>query len=239
MIPDEIKKYVNVNEEKNEITIWKVVNAFFNENGAVRQQINSFNNFVQNSLQNIVDDMPPIIIFDEIQSKHEISNLSEKRGHVKSIFRLGQLNLSKPSFIEEDGSVRTLYPNEARMRGLSYSASLNCDASFTRVLSYNENNNKKDRTLEQSNQKILLGRLPIMVKSKYCVLDKLGTLEIVPANECLLDPGGYFIINGSEKVIVSQEQLAWNRVYVFKKALSKEKKNEIENYTKMGALFFC
>lgn len=59
-----------------------------------------------------------------------------------------------------------------------------------------------------------IGRLPIMLRSSKCRLSGKNDRDLADMNECALDPGGYFIVNGTEKVILVQEQLSKNRVIV-------------------------
>ena len=68
---------------------------------------------------------------------------------------------------------------------------------------------------------MFIGKIPIMLRSTYCLLSGLTDRDLTELNECPLDPGGYFIINGSEKVLIAQEKMATNTVYVFSKKDSK------------------
>lgn len=61
---------------------------------------------------------------------------------------------------------------------------------------------------------IPIGRLPVMLRSSKCVLTGRSDRDMALLNECPLDPGGYFIVNGTEKVVLVQEQLSKNRVIV-------------------------
>lgn len=54
-----------------------------------------------------------------------------------------------------------------------------------------------------------------MLRSSYCVLSNLTDRDLTELNECPLDPGGYFIINGSEKVLIAQERMATNMVQTY------------------------
>ena len=64
--------------------------------------------------------------------------------------------------------------------------------------------------------KILLAKIPVMIQSNYCHLKNLDKQERVRnAKDCFFDQGGYFVINGGEKVIVAQERMASNIVLVF------------------------
>lgn len=216
--------------------MWIVLENFFSENNLVRQQLESFNEFIQNTIQDIIDDLPPLIVkteFDKIK-------LPELKKNLKIILRFGQLHLTKPTFIEENGTTHTLLPNEARLRNLTYSSPLYCDVSTISLsLTENSKGEKKETFIKDEHQKILLGRIPIMIKSRFCVLDKLLPLDLIKVGECPLDPGGYFIINGSEKVIVGQEQLAWNYVYIFSKKESMKSSFKLSFYTVKKSLYFA
>ena len=96
----------------------------------------------------------------------------------------------------------------------SYSAPLYVDISKTVTRSGQE-----PETEEHG--KIYIGKIPIMLRSTFCVLSDLADRDLTELNECPLDPGGYFIINGSEKVLIAQEKMATNTVYVFQKKDSK------------------
>ena len=78
-----------------------------------------------------------------------------------------------------------------------------------------------DDPQEQQYPKTFIGKIPIMLRSTYCLLNGLTDRDLTELNECPLDPGGYFIINGSEKVLIAQEKMATNTVYVFSKKESK------------------
>ena len=78
----------------------------------------------------------------------------------------------------------------------------------------------EDPAVTQHN-KMFIGKIPIMLRSTYCLLNNLNDRDLTELNECPLDPGGYFIINGSEKVLIAQEKMATNTVYVFSKKDSK------------------
>ena len=96
----------------------------------------------------------------------------------------------------------------------SYSAPLYVDITKT--------TQREDEDPEEDpHSKTFIGKIPIMLRSTYCLLNGLTDRDLTELNECPLDPGGYFIINGSEKVLIAQEKMATNTVYVFKKKESK------------------
>ena len=70
------------------------------------------------------------------------------------------------------------------------------------------------QTTKQSYKNVLLGRFPIMVQSDFCILKGMTPENRFSVGECKNDKGGYFIIDGMEKVLVSQEKFADNVLYV-------------------------
>lgn len=95
-----------------------------------------------------------------------------------------------------------------------YSAPLYVDIKKT--ITYEDDDPK-----EELHPKTFIGKIPIMLRSTYCLLSQLTDRDLNELNECPLDPGGYFIINGSEKVLIAQEKMATNTVHVFAKKDSK------------------
>jgi DNA-directed RNA polymerase II subunit RPB2 len=69
--------------------------------------------------------------------------------------------------------------------------------------------------IEEAVSKECLGLIPIMVKSKICMLNDKNDQDIIKLGECMYDEGGYFIINGGEKVLISQEKMAHNTIFCF------------------------
>jgi len=98
----------------------------------------------------------------------------------------------------------TITPNECRLRDTSYSAPIMVDVSYWRG----------GRTIRRKG--MVIGRLPVMLRSNRCILSRKTEDEMAESKECPLDPGGYFIVNGTEKVILVQEQISKNRVIVEK-----------------------
>uniref|UniRef100_H2Y4I6 DNA-directed RNA polymerase subunit beta n=1 Tax=Ciona savignyi TaxID=51511 RepID=H2Y4I6_CIOSA len=201
---------------------WIVISSYFDEKGLVRQQLDSFDEFIQMSVQRIVEDAP--IIELQAESQHTSTEVSVP---TKYLLKFEQIYLSKPTHWEKDGAPSPMMPNEARLRNLTYSAPLYVDITKTVV--------KHDSPpIETQHQKTFIGKIPIMLRSTYCLLSGLTDRDLTELNECPLDPGGYFIINGSEKVLIAQEKMATNTVYVFKKkdskyAFTSEIRSSLEN----------
>lgn len=164
-----------------------LIKKYFEEQSFVDSNIRSFNVFIEKMLQQIVDENKDIIptIIPENVDEFKIE--------------FGRVEVGMPEIIEADGSKRDIYPVEARLRKLSYAAPLRITVS-ARV-----NGVKRESFVTQ------IGSLPIMLKSKFCHLSKLNKEELVEKGEDPNDTGGYFIINGTERVIISIEDLASNR----------------------------
>lgn len=96
----------------------------------------------------------------------------------------------------------TITPNECRLSDLTYSAPIFVDVQYT-----------KGNTAYRR-KALCIGRMPVMLRSDRCVLAGKNEADMFRMGECPLDPGGYFIVNGTEKVILVQEQLSKNRIIV-------------------------
>lgn len=162
----------------------ELLTAYFKENSLVKQHLDSYNKFIEHSLQTIVSRV------GIIQPAVEGFEL-----------RFGQIRLDKPKIIEADGAQRVIYPAEARLRNLTYSAPI-----FLEIIPVF---NGVEKTMFSE---VFIGELPVMVKSKLCYLDNMSEDELIEAGEDPADPGGYFIINGSERALTSIEDLAPNRI---------------------------
>ncbi|VDN08718.1 unnamed protein product, partial [Dibothriocephalus latus] len=176
---------------------WIVISSYFDEKGLVRQQLDSFDEFIQTSVQKIVEDSPVIELQAEAQ---HLSGVIETP--VQYALRFEQIYLSKATHWEKDGSSNPMTPNDARLRNLTYAAPLYVDV-VKKVIrdGYEE---------EKKYEKKFIGKIPIMLRSSYCILAVMSDRDLAELNECPLDPGGYFIINGSEKVLIAQEKMATN-----------------------------
>ncbi|KAL8468811.1 hypothetical protein ACS0TY_031855 [Phlomoides rotata] len=201
-------------EEEEEISqedAWTVISSYFEEKGLVGQQLDSFDEFIQNTMQEIVDESSIIEVRPE--ATHNPPRTSE---FAETIYRVnfGQIYLSKPMMTESDGETNTLYPKAARLRNLTYSSPLYVDV-IKRVVKKGYDCEEVIET--QDFGKVFIGKVPIMLRSSYCSLYDHSERDLTEMGECPYDQGGYFIINGSEKVLIAQEKMSTNHVYVFKK----------------------
>ncbi|HIP58532.1 MAG TPA: DNA-directed RNA polymerase subunit B'', partial [Archaeoglobus profundus] len=159
--------------------------AYFTHDRLVRHQIDSFNRFLDEGLQRVIDE-------------HKIIELDIPDTYIK----LGKVWVGKPMVKEADGTRRKLFPAEARLRNLTYAAPIYLEAQIV------------DEGRELEEEVVEIGMLPIMLKSKACNLNEVD--DVTKVGEDPLDPGGYFIINGSERALVTLEDLAPNKILLEK-----------------------
>ena len=194
-------------EEINDKDSWKVIRAYFNLHGLVSQQISSFNQFVGKNIQEIIDENKTIIVDPDIN----YGNRSETQEHTTYEINFNQCRIAAhPQFLEINSNNETkIFPNDARVRNLDYLSELSVDATWKEK--------KKDGENKVEKPNLNIGKIPIMVRSRYCSLNDMSDTDRIEVKECEFDQGGYFIIGGGEKVIVAQERMATNFVYVFNK----------------------
>jgi DNA-directed RNA polymerase II subunit RPB2 len=243
------ENFVEEFEEITQVDCWTVINSFFKEKGLVTQQLDSFDEFIQNTIQEIVDDDSKIIH----QSVNQHTGVDDTTKQYTIEF--GQIYLSKAMMTEADGSRQPLFPHEARLRNLTYAVPLYVDMKKeVRVADPNHPENVNAQHLsemvweieqqDEDYQKVFLGNVPLMLKSSYCTLYDKDDSEMERMGECPYDQGGYFIINGSEKVLIAQERMATNHVYVFAKAqpstysYSSEIRSQMERGNKVASPLF-
>ena len=109
--------------------------------------------------------------------------------------------------------MQVIYPKDARLRNLTYSAHLTSDITV-QIITRDPDGTPKD-VVENLLPKTFLGRLPVMLKSQFCHLqdENLGGAGLAQLGECEYDQGGYFIINGSEKVVIAQVRTSGQQEY--------------------------
>ncbi len=169
-----------------------LIQKYFEEQSFVNADIASFNNFIEKELNDVLEEnkeIAPTIIPPNVDSYK---------------IKFDKIWVKKPEIIEADGSKRKIFPIEARLRKITYSAPMFIDVSA------HINDVQRESFTTQ------IGNLPIMLKSNFCHLYKLSKDELIKQGEDPDEPGGYFVINGTEKVIINIEDLAANRVLIEK-----------------------
>ena len=146
-----------------------IVKNYLKKHSLVESNITSFNNFIEQRLQEIVNDI----------SEHMVSEDFE--------ITLGKVEVGRPRVIEADGSSSMITPTEARLRNLTYSAPIKMELTV-----------RKDDQVDS--EVVEIGKIPVMVKSNICNTKGMSKEELIQNYIDPLDPGGYFIIKGNERV---------------------------------------
>jgi DNA-directed RNA polymerase II subunit RPB2 len=122
--------------------------------------------------------------------------------------------LYPPQIHENNGAIKLMFPQEARLRNFTYASAMTIDIHIKYVVRSGADL-ENTQTFYKVLPKIHIGKLPIMLKSNICVLNQYKHVENTHTGECKFDTGGYFIINGSEKTVLGQERAAENKVYCY------------------------
>ena len=221
---------------------WKVIDQYFKDNKyfVTKHQLDSYNEFLKSQMPKTIRQFNPIpLTYEPKQEEGKHYNKFEINIYLggslskdgKSIINDGKnIFIGKP-VINEDGLQKNLFPNEARLKNLTYSVPI-----FTSIyIQYIEKKGLKsspnvkivdgrdfiDPTKfykygEQEIPVINIGRMPVMLHTNACALRNMSSETLYQMGECHYDQGGYFIIDGKEKVIVAQEFQAPNRLIVSK-----------------------
>lgn len=262
--------------------VWKIIDCYFRDNHQllVRHHMDSYNDFFKHGIYQMFRERNPVILTSNYDSK--LDDYSLKCHLYMGGINGDRLYIGKP-VIYDDGRTHYMFPNEARLRNMTYGMTIHYDVEveITKLLqpgeepeklfmvssggkeysaSIVEDNDtqrvvgggprKKSQTvdvgdyspsemkyiLEETNksvtqddqnnmkiqkykfllEKVYLGKFPIMLQSEFCVLNGIPREIKYQMGECLNDYGGYFIIDGKEKIIIPQEKFADNMLYIRK-----------------------
>ena len=141
--------------------------------------------------------------------------------------------IRKPTIFENNGAILPMMPNDARLRNLTYASPLFVDVRVKTT--FIDNTKQGERTVrERLFPNVHLGKIPVMVGSKYCLLHDQKHLHPQSLGECAEDFGGYFIVSGGERVIISQERMSENRPFVFRNNRNPTKEVEVIEVKSIG-----
>ncbi|KAK9821215.1 hypothetical protein WJX81_000849 [Elliptochloris bilobata] len=174
---------------------YELLPAFLKVRGLVRQHIDSFNYFINQEIKKIV----------RAKGNEKVTCDSDPNFYLKytNVF------VGAPSHLD-DYVVKDITPQQCRLRDMTYSAPITVDLEYTRG---------KEIVIKKGGRNpgegaVLIGNLPLMLRSDRCVLKGKNEKQLAKLGECPLDPGGYFVVKGAEKVVLIQEQLSNNRIII-------------------------
>ena len=184
-----------------ELSTDPIIQSYFNQKNIIaKHQLESFNDYVDNIIPNIINQFSPIEI--------DVSDNTILK-YIKLDFLTDTIIIEDCKYNENNGVEEILYPDIANLRNYSYTSNILIDIEVEIDIIDEYKNITKLPNIILKN--IVIGNIPIMVSSKYCMTTKYNK-----PLKCKYDIGGYFIINGNEKVIISQEKIAHNIIQVFK-----------------------
>tara|TARA_B100001093_G_scaffold514633_1_gene589112 strand:+ start:6887 stop:10441 length:3555 start_codon:yes stop_codon:yes gene_type:complete len=191
---------------------WSIIESYFDGQHltrCIRHQLESYNHFVNHEIQKTIDMFNPVTVHSEHDYNKEFDKYT-----LEMVITFSNFHIYRPQIHENNGATKLMFPQEARLRNFTYSSSMTVDLNV-KIIRYFGDNLSQSETFHKTLPKIHIGKLPIMVKSDICVLKQYKHLDCKITGECYVDAGGYFIINGSEKIVIPQERAAENKVYCF------------------------
>jgi len=193
-------------------TPWNIISTYFRGEYLerfVRHQLESYNNFVGYQIIKTIEMFNPV----HIVSDQDFDPVSKKYS-LEIYITFDNFHIYRPQIHENNGAIKLMFPQEARSRNFTYASTTTIDVNIKYVVRSGPNLENTE-IFHKKLPDIIIGKLPIMLKSNICVLTQYKHFENTQTGECKYDAGGYFIINGSEKTVLGQERAAENRVYCF------------------------
>ena len=212
-------------EDKKLINQWDVVDTFFRDTDYYKSQhqVDSFDEFIfseENGIRNIIKRENPFILYKgqdastgnfsyeiRIYYGETLDENGEKVEGKENIF------VSSPSIYDND-TLSQMLPNDARLKNLTYKSNIFCNIGVHYIFNDVDERGGKRPDKIINFEKVNIGSIPIMIHSKMCLLHKLDPIKLTDFGECPYDQGGYFIIKGKEKVILSLEKKVNNILYI-------------------------
>ena len=219
--------------------IWNIVHSYFQNinNYLSSHQINSYNTFLDTNISKTIRQFNPIVlpynkVIDpvtgkstedyELELRITIGGSTNENNDVindgSSIY-IGKPIIQEIKYTNTDPVLyrKTLYPNEARLKNITYKCAIKANVFIEFYIRNDEGELKRDIPPKLFEKVTITNNLPIMLQSKICSLAGLSGTSLRIMGECEYDQGGYFIIDGKEKVIVAQERQIENKLYITRK----------------------
>ncbi|KAL9241333.1 hypothetical protein vseg_015456 [Gypsophila vaccaria] len=174
---------------KSTVDKFQLIPEFLKVRGLVKEHLDSYNYFVTTGIKKIVR------VNNEIRSS--------AFPHIYLKFK--DVRIDHPSAVI-DGVDYQLNPQSCRLSDLTYAAPIKAHIEFTY--------GSADSPQKREKRDVVIGRMPVMLRSQCCILYGKDEAELAKFGECPLDPGGYFVVKGNEKVILIQEQLSNHRIII-------------------------
>jgi len=191
---------------------WPLIESYFRGKHLqqlVKHQVESYNDFVNYQVQKTISMFNPV----NIRSENDfVKELGKYRLEIFVTFE--DFNIYRAQIHENNGATKIMTPDEARKRNFTYAGNMTVTMNIKYVVRTGDSL-EFEETFYKVLPNINIGKMPIMLKSSICILEQYKHISPNVNGECRLDSGGYFIVNGSEKVCLGQERAAENRVQCF------------------------
>ena len=212
------------NKELEDGYSWEIIRSYFKGQylkRLVSHQLESYNDLINNQIEKTINMFNPVII----RSEHDF-NQTHKKYSLEAEVIFNNFNIYRPQIHENNGATKIMFPQEARLRNFTYASTMTIDINIKYTVRNGENMENIE-TYHKVIPKVHIGKIPIMLKSKICILSQYKHINHNITGECSSDTGGYFIISGSEKTVIGQERAAENKVYCFKISKANQKWSHI------------
>lgn len=202
-----------MNRKEYEKGVFSLLRRYLEEHDYASLQKESYDFFLHHRLQKIIEEEP---ILEVAYKKNEVYRVE-----------FGQVFVDKPYVIDEKREMKYILPSECRIRDFTYSSVVSINIHASRILV--DDHGVEQEVLESKTHfKQFLARIPMMVGCSKCNTFNMTRDEWQASGECKYDAGGYFLIKGKERVLVAQERINYNIVYVFEPKKSLKYKNVAE-----------
>ena len=194
---------------------WKLIDKYFKDNpqNLVAHHLDSYNDFFASGINSIFKENNPIRFIEREDKEKKNSDSRNECSLYLGGKNGNKIYFGKPIIYDDtEKGAHYMYPNDARLRNMTYGITIHYDVDVEYIYYIEE----KQQTFSTTVEKVFLGRFPIMLQSNQCILKNLASDVRFNMGECKNDYGGYFIIDGKEKVIIPQEKFANNMLYIRK-----------------------
>lgn len=183
---------------------WSILQTYFSDNSysITKHHLQSYNDFVKVKIPIVIKSLNPFTILKNDSDGDKLFTIEVYIGGEQG----DDVFIAKP---HENGVA--VFPNICRLQNKTYSTDVTCNI-LIKYIHHKEN----DRVIEQELKNIKLANIPVMLHSHLCILNNQYADVLTEMGECSYDQGGYFIIDGKEKVIVSQERNVTNKLFIAK-----------------------
>jgi DNA-directed RNA polymerase II subunit RPB2 len=181
-----------------------------------RHHIDSFDQFVAQDVPAILKSNNPILLLKEL---NPATGVYMYRVEIFIGGRTGEeIEIGAPTIALQKGKeVRILFPNEARLRNLTYSSTVYATIRVELTITLpDQATASAAEPIVMEFKRMPLFQLPILLHSRNCILHGKPASFLKEAGECPQDQGGYFIVEGAEKILITRQEQAFNTLYVQK-----------------------